>query len=57
MLYTTNVVTVIERRGLSVYQYMLMTHKSTVTNDATSLCRELDGCIEQVACWMSANSG
>ena len=30
MLYTTGIVTVIERRGLSVHQYVLMTRKSTV---------------------------
>jgi len=29
--------------------------RSCHPNDATSLCRELGGCIEQVARWMSAN--
>ena len=57
MLYTTDVVTVMERRGLSVHQYADDTqiYVRCHSNDATSLCRELGGCIEQVACWMSAN--
>jgi len=57
MLYTTAVVTVIERRGLSVHQYAddTQVYGRCHPNDATSLCRELGGCIEQVACWMSAN--
>ena len=56
-LCTTDVVTVIELRGLSAHQYADDTHVygRCHPNDATSLCRELGGCIKQVACWMSAN--
>jgi len=57
MLYTTGIVTVIERRGLSVHQYAddTQVYGGCHPNDATSSCRELGGCTEQVASWMSAN--
>ena len=52
MLYTTDVLTVVMRRGLSVHQYAddTQVYSGCHPNDATSLCRELGGCIEQVAC-------
>ena len=51
MLYTTDVVTVIERRSLSVHQYAddTQVYGRCHPNDATSLCHELGGCIEHVA--------
>jgi len=57
MLYTTNVVTLIEHRHLSVPQYAddMQVYGHCHPNDATSLCSELVRCTEQVTCWVSAN--
>ena len=57
VLYTADIVNIIACQGLSAHQYAddIQVYDRCRPNDATSLCLELGGCIEQVADWMNIN--
>ena len=55
VMYTADVVSIIERHGLSAHQYAddTQVYGRCSPNDFTSLTSHLGDCIEQVAGWMS----
>ena len=56
-MYTADVVSIIERHGLSAHQYAddTQVYGRCSPNDFTALTSHLGDCIEQVAGWMSTN--
>ena len=56
-MYTADTVNVVERQALSAHQYAddTQVYGPCRPNDSTSFCRDLGGCIEQVARWMGTN--
>jgi len=57
VMYTADVVNIVERQGLSAHQYAddIQVYSRCRPNDSASLCRNLGGCIEHVASWMGMN--
>ena len=57
MMYTADIVNIVERQRLSTHQYAddIQVYSRCRANDLTSLCRDLGGCIEHVAGWMGTN--
>ena len=56
-MYRADVVNIVECQGLSAHQYADDTrvYGWCHPNDSTSFCRDLGGCIEQVASWVGTN--
>jgi len=56
VMYTADVVNIVERQCLSAHKYAdIQVYSRCRPNDSTSLFRDLGGCIEQVASWMGTN--
>jgi len=57
VMYTADVVIIVERQGLSAHQYAddIQLYSRCHLNVSTSLCRDLGSCIEHVASWMGMN--
>jgi len=57
VMYTVDIVSIVAHQGMSVHQHAndIQAYGRCLPNDATSLCRDLGSCIEQVARWMDTN--